>query len=448
MKKKLLLINPVARYVKRKPILLKNYVDAPFQPLNLAIIAALTPDDWEIEIFDEILEPFSYREADLVGITSYTGSAPRAYQLAQLYRSEGIPVVMGGIHASMVPEEAQNYVDSVVVGEAEGVWEKVISDFEAGQMQKVYQGELLPMEGAPIPRHDLLGPRYKIASVQTTRGCPKDCEFCSVSAFNGRHYRKRPVEEVLDELEAIPQRLIFFVDDSFIENNQESEERAIALFKGMIDRKLDKRWGCQVSINVADNEELLHYAYESGCRLFLMGVESEKEAALDNLGKKLNLKQRSRYDEIFKRIHDHKIGILGTFIFGMDTDTPADLYERAKFIKKSRVDAVQPTILTPLPGTKLYDRFKEENRLLFTNYPKDWARYDWSDIVYTPAQMSREQMKKTMIKCWKSLGNWRTVISKFIRTLYYTRSLETALTFLNVNYIYRMQYYYERFQGK
>ncbi len=446
MKKKLLLINPVARYIKRKSIFFKNYIDAPFQPLNLAIIAALTPDDWEIEIFDEIFEPFSYREADLVGITSYTGSAPRAYQLAEVYRSKGIPVVMGGIHASMLPEEAQKFVDSVVVGEAEGVWEQVINDFESGRMQKVYRAEMLSMTGAPLPRHDLLGERYKIASVQTTRGCPKDCEFCSVSTFNGRQYRKRPVEEVLDELEAIEQKIIFFVDDSFIENGKESEERAISLFKGMIERKLDKRWGCQVSISVADNEELLRYAYESGCRLMLMGVESEKESALDSLGKKLNLRQRSRYDEIFKRIHDHKIGILGTFIFGMDTDTPEDLLERAKFIKKSRIDAVQPTILTPLPGTKLYERFLESDRLLFTNYPEDWARYDWSDIVYTPARMSREEMKKMMVKCWKRLGNWGTVISKFIRTLYYTRCLETGIAFFIVNYIYRMQYYYERFK--
>ena len=220
MKKKLLLINPVARYIKRKSIFFKNYIDAPFQPLNLAIIAALTPDDWEIEIFDEIFEPFSYREADLVGITSYTGSAPRAYQIAEVYRSRGIPVVMGGIHASMLPEEAQKFVDSVVVGEAEGVWEQVIRDFEAGRMQKVYRPEMLPMEGAPFPRRDLLSDRYSSSSVQTSRGCPKDCEFCSVTAFNGQQYRNRPVEEILDELETISNRFIFFVDDNFVEKGK------------------------------------------------------------------------------------------------------------------------------------------------------------------------------------------------------------------------------------
>ena len=446
MKKKLLLINPVARYIKRKPRFLPYFGYAPFEPLNLAIIAALTPDHWEIEIFDEILEPFSYREADLVGITSYTGSAYRAYQIAQQYRQNGTPVVMGGIHASMMPEEAQQYVDSVVIGEAEGVWEKVISDFETGQMQNLYRAEMLPMEGAPLPRRDLLSNHYSSSSVQTTRGCPKDCEFCSVTAFNGQHYRKRPVEEVLDELETISNRFIFFVDDNFLEKGKESEERAMALFKGMIDRNIDKYWTCQAPISIADNDELLHYAHKSGGRLILMGIESEKEEALDTLGKKLNRKHVASYNDIFKRIHKHKICIVGTFIFGLDTDTPQDLYNRAKFIKKSRVDIVQPTILTPLPGTKLYDRFKEENRLVHTNYPEDWEKYDWSQVVYEPARMSREELKKTMLKCWKSLGNWGTVLWKAIKTLFYTRSLLMAYGMLNINYVYSMQYYRNEFR--
>ncbi len=446
MKKKLLLINPIARYIKRKPLFLPYFGDAPFEPLNLAIIAALTPDDWDIEIFDEILEPFTYREADLVGITSYTGSAYRAYQIAQQYRENGIPVVMGGIHASMVPEEAQQYVDSVVIGEAEGIWEKVLSDFEAGQMQKVYRPEMLPMKGAPFPRRDLLSDRYSSSSVQTSRGCPKDCEFCSVTAFNGQQYRNRPVEEILDELETISNRFIFFVDDNFVEKGKKSEERAMALFQGMIDRNLNKYWTCQAPISIADNEELLHYAHKSGGRIILMGIESEKKEALESLGKKLNMKQVASYNDIFKRIHKHKICMVGTFIFGLDTDTPQDLYNRVKFIKKSRIDIVQPTVLTPLPGTKLYERFKEENRLVHTNYPEDWEKYDWSQVVYEPARMSREELKKTMIKCWDSLGNWGTVLWKAVKTLFYTRNLLMAYGMLNINYVYSMQYYRNEFR--
>ena len=448
MKKKLLLVNPIARWINRKSIFLKNYIAAPFQPLSLGVIAALTPDNWDIEIHDEIFKPFTYREADLVGITCFTGSATRAYEIAKICKSHGTPVVMGGIHVSQLPEEALQFADSVVVGEAEGVWGQLISDFESGNMQQIYKGEHLPMKNMPMPRHDLLGDGYMTTSVQTSRGCPMDCDFCSVSAFNGRDYRKRPVEEVLDELEKISQKRIFFLDDNFIEKGKEGEERALKLFKGMIDRKLNKYWGCQTSIRVADNEEVLHYAFKAGCRVMLLGIESEKETALKNLNKKINMNHFDHYDEVFKRIHKHRIGIIGTLIFGMDTDTADDLLQRARFIKKSRIDAVQPAILTPFPGTKLYDDFMKNNRILFTDYPADWGRYDWSDIVYTPALMSREEMKKTMIKCWESLGNWRTVVSKFLRTLYYTRSLETGLTMLNINYIYRTQYYFEKFQGK
>ena len=447
MKKKLLLINPIARFFDNKPFFLLNYIKNPLQPLNLAIIAALTPEHWDIEIFDEISQPFTYREADLVGITSYTGSAKRAYEIAAIYRSKSIPVVMGGIHATLLPDEAQQFVDSVVTGEAEGIWGQVIADFEAGKLQKLYRGGMLPMEGAPFPRHDLLS-HYTVGSVQTTRGCPKDCEFCSVKAINGKNYRQRPVEEILDEMERIPQKIIFFVDDNFIEKGREGEERAMALFKGMIERKMKKYWCCQVSLNVADNEELLHHAYKSGCRFVIIGIESENKVALENMGKKINSNLVDRYDEIFKRLHKHKIGIMGSFIFGLDTDKPEDLHRRVRYIKKSRVDAVSPTILTPFPGTRLYKRLAESKRLLFTDYPKDWGRYDFSEVLFEPALMTPEELKKNMIKCWRSLGNWGTLLAKFIKSTYYLRSLESGLIMMNINYCFRAQYYYETCKDK
>ncbi len=436
MKRKLLLINPISSWKANSKIIFK-----PFQPLNLAIIAALTPDHWEVEIFDEILEPFSYREADLVGITSYTSSAYRAYQIAEIYNSRGTPVVMGGIHVSQVPEEALRYVNSVVIGEAEGVWSKVISDFESNQLQEIYRGELLPMAGFPFPRRDLLSSRYMMASIQTTRGCPMDCEFCTISAMYGKKYRKRPVEEVLDELEAIPDRRVFFVDDNLIEKGEGSKERALSLFKGMIDRNIKKVWGCQTSINVAEDEEVLYYASKSGCRLMLLGIESEKESSLENLGKKTNVKKLNSYNEIFKLIHKYNIAINGTMIFGIDSDNVEDLYRRVRFINKSRIDAVQPTILTPFPGTKIYERFRDNNRLLFTDYPEDWSRYDWLDVVYKPLRMEREELKEAMVKCWISLGRWSTLILKFIKTLFCTRNLISAVAAFNINNVYRTQYF-------
>ena len=194
---KLVLINPVN---PARTGLTVN-TSSRFPPIGLGIVAALTPDDWEITLIDENWESFSYQEADLVGITAFTASANRAYELARIYRECGVPVVMGGIHASMCTNEALQYVDTVVIGEAESTWQKLIADFRKGEMTQVYQGELSDLAGIPHPRRDFFHPDYMFASVQTSRGCPMDCEFCSVTAFNGHRYRRRPVEDVLDELE-------------------------------------------------------------------------------------------------------------------------------------------------------------------------------------------------------------------------------------------------------
>ena len=187
-----------------------------FPPLGLGVVAALTPDDWEVSLIDENFEPFKYQEADLVGLTAFTGTACRAYEIANIYRKSGIPTVIGGIHASMLPEEALCYVDSVVIGEAESVWTQVVTDFTAGRMQRIYHGEWLDLAGMVWPHRNLFNPNYMFGTIQTSRGCPMDCEFCSVTAFNGHRYRQRPVEEVLDELETIPQKFLFFVDDNLI----------------------------------------------------------------------------------------------------------------------------------------------------------------------------------------------------------------------------------------
>lgn len=180
MDKKLLLINPV------NPISSEKTPSPVNQPLGLGIVAALTPDDWKVEIIDEYVKPFEYKEADLIGLTAFTESVNRAYKIACLYRKRGTPVVSGGIHASMVPEEALQYVDTVVIGEAESVWAKLIADFEAGKMQRIYQGERQDLRWAPQPRRDLFHPKCLLGSIQTTRGCPMNCAFCSVTTFNGR----------------------------------------------------------------------------------------------------------------------------------------------------------------------------------------------------------------------------------------------------------------------
>ena len=410
---------------------------SPMQPLSLGILAALTPAHWEVELLDESFERFSYREADLVGLTAFTSFANRAYEIAAVYRAAGTPTVMGGIHASMLPDEALRFVDTVVIGEAESVWGKVIVDFEAGKLQKIYRGELLPLAGLPGPRRALFGRDYMLASVQTTRGCPMHCEFCSVPVFNGSEYRKRPVEEVLDELQSIPQKRLLFIDDNLIGKGKEDEERAISLFKGMIERKLNKKWGCQTSINVADNEEVLYYASKSGCIMMFIGIESEKGSALTDLGKKMNLVKLNRYNEIFSLVNKHKIAVTGGFIFGTDTDSVDDLINRVRFINKSRIDVVQPSILTPLPGTAIYKKYRDSGRLLYTDYPQDWDRYDMFEVLFEPALMSRGELKRIMISNWLSMGSWWNIFCKFLKSIIYTRKPLAALAALNSNRVYR-----------
>jgi len=249
--KKLVLINPVNP--ERKGISTTRYSCYP--PLGLGIIAALTPKDWEIRLIDENFESFEFEEADLVGISAFTASINRAYYIASVYRKKNIHTVLGGIHASMMPEEASKMVDTVVKGEAETVWPGLIDDFENNTIKPFYEGTSLDMSKIPMPRYDIYHKNYIFSSIQTARGCPMDCEFCSVTPFNGKFYCQRPVDIVLDELEQAPKKMICFVDDNILGYGKKAEKRAIELFKGMIDRKLDKIWFTHASINIVENEE-------------------------------------------------------------------------------------------------------------------------------------------------------------------------------------------------
>lgn len=421
--KKLILINPFNQHTKHG--LHDTHALSP--PLALGIIAGLTPAGWDIEIIDENFEDFSYADADLVGITAVTANINRAYEIAALYREKGIPTIIGGIHASMLPDEAEKYVDVVVTGEAESVWDTLITDFIDGKLKKRYCGELLPMKDTPLPRRDLFHPAYTYANIQTTRGCPMSCDFCSVHTFNGSRYRQRPVEDVLDELETIPQDLVYFVDDNIIGYSKQSAERAIQLFKGMVERGIKKDWYCQASLNVADNEEVLEWAAKSGCRMILIGIESEKEEQLQEANKKLNLKMGiDKYKEVFDRIHRYGISVLGALIYGLDSDSKQDLYDRTRFAIDSGMDAMQATIVTPLPGTGLYNRMKKEGRLLSTNYPQDWEQYHFLEVVHQPTKMEADEFMEAMLDNWGIMYDDKLLQKKMLRSLKETRSAKAA----------------------
>jgi len=433
MVRKLVLINPVN---PRKTGLTVN-MSSRFPPLSLAIVAALTPPDWDVKIIDENFEPFTYVDADLVGLTTFTASVRRAYEIAGFYRERGTPTVLGGIHASMRPEEALQYVEAVVIGEAESTWENVIADFEAGRMKKKYQGERRDLTDVPPPRRELFHPGYLFGSIQTARGCPMDCEFCSVTAFNGRRYRQRPVDDVLDELEAIPQKRVFFVDDNIIGYGKKAEERAISLFKGIVQRGIEKDWFCQASMNFGDSEDVLRYAAESGCRMVFLGVEAESDVVLHEVNKSLNIRVRDSYDEIFRRINRYGIAVLGAFIYGMDSDSPETLRSRTDYILRSNVDVMQTTYLTPLPGTRLFTRLQNENRLLYSNFPDDWDHYDMTEVTFVPRAMTPEHLKSAMDKASSRLYSKTSIYRKFFKTWRATKRFTTAMWAYTSNMNYR-----------
>jgi len=371
--KTLLLVNP------RNPVSL--YGDYLWQPLALGYVAAATPEGWRVELIDEQCEPdvdYTKLDADLVGITAFTTQAPRAYRIAGQFRSRGIPVVMGGIHASMLPDEASQHVDAVFVGECETAWPGVVADADQGRLAARYTGSTTSVPPIPPDRTIFDKYPYAYASAQTSRGCPMDCSFCSVTAFNGRLFRMREVDDVVAELASIPTRDVILVDDDLNGFSRKAKERCLALFRAMIDARLDKQWITQVTINFGDDDEMPELARRAGCAGVFIGLESTDTRSLTLIRKDGTSQRRgiSYYRENVARIRRHGIGVVGSFIIGIDTqDMDTIVQDILAFAEESGLDGFNPTILTPLPGTRDYARLDAEDRIVFKNYPDDWERY-------------------------------------------------------------------------
>ena len=321
-------------------------------PLGLAMVAAVTPPEVEVSLTDENVTDIDFqKEIDLVGITALTVTAPHAYEIADNFRARGAKVILGGAHPSVLPEEAIQHADAVVIGEAEGIWPNLINDFKANKLQRVYrQSERPSLVNLPIPRRDLFakGAYYITNTISATRGCPYSCSFCSVTSLFGHTYRCRPVEEVIKEIETLNQReLIVFVDDNIVGNPKFAEE----LFRALLPYKI--KWVSQASVMVARNDELLKLAAASGCMDLFIGFETLSPANLAAVGKKVNIVDE--YETAIKKIHSHGIAIHGFFILGLDEDDEEAFKRTLYFAQKTRLESAQFAWPVPYPGTTFYE---------------------------------------------------------------------------------------------
>lgn len=405
-----------------------------WKPLSLLTIAGLTPPEWEVTIHDENLGAPDYDalpRPDLVGITAFTSQACRAYDLAAHFRRLGVPVVMGGIHATMCLDEALERVDAVVTGEAEGVWSQVLEDVKRGALKRRYDGGLADISKVPSARHELLDGRYALGVIQTTRGCPLNCNFCSVSAFNGTHYRQRPIPDVIRELRAIRERRVLVVDDNLIGVSANHVARSKEMFRAMIQADLRKEWIAQATINFADDEELLALASKAGCRGVFIGFETLSPEGLRELGKKFNLLHNRDFRASVSRIQRHGMQVMGSFILGLDVDKPGIGRRIAEVAGHYGVDNLNVLFLTPLPGTRLWDKTKAEGGIVLDSFPHDWRYYTLTFPTARYAQLSLDESIAEMEDCnerfysignmlgriWGNLWRWRrpllTVVANF-----------------------------------
>jgi radical SAM superfamily enzyme YgiQ (UPF0313 family) len=373
-----------------------------WKPLSLMVLAGLTPAEWEVMIVDENLGVPDYDSIprpDLVGITAFTSQANRAYEVAAHFRSLGVPVVMGGIHATMCVDEVLERVDSVVTGEAESVWTQVLDDAWHGSPKRRYEGGHPDINHFVSARHDLLPGKYAFGAIQTTRGCPLNCSFCSVTTFNGAQYRQRPVEDVVREFRSIPEKRVLVVDDNLIGTRPEHVTRAKDLFRSLANANLRKQWIAQATINFADDEELLALAAKAGCRGVFIGFESPTPEGLREVGKKFNLTKGRDFGASVRRIQRHKILVVGSFIIGLDVDEPGIGRRIAEAASQYHVDTLNALFLTPLPGTRLWDQMKSEERIALNAFPEDWKYYTLTFPVARYNHFSREGIIQEMISC-------------------------------------------------
>jgi radical SAM superfamily enzyme YgiQ (UPF0313 family) len=423
---KILLISPERERKKEEAFLFRLGF------LNLPYVAAVTPSDVEVRIIDEAYEKINFDEkVDLVGITAQTPVAPRAYQIAEEFRKQGVTVVMGGVHASILPEEALQHVDTVLIGEAEATWPQLLNDFHQGRLQRIYRSNgWVEGNSIPVPRRELLNHRlyFPLKLLETTRGCPHRCNFCQVSRFFGNRYRTRPLQEITRELDVmfgpgpvmslwakrlfssiskdlpyfLKRRLLYIIDNNVVSNKQ------FTLGLLSLIKAYDLLWWGHAPVSIAADDKLLKLFAASGCIAINIGFESLSSVNLKRIKKGFN--KPSHYSEAIRKIHGHGIGIMGTFIVGLDEDDPGVFQRIIDFIAENQLDWALAFIMTPYPGTESFERLEKEGRIMH----RDWERYDSLNVVYQPLLMSAEELERGMRRIWKEIFSLRSIFHRVI----------------------------------
>ncbi|HAG51373.1 MAG TPA: B12-binding domain-containing radical SAM protein [Deltaproteobacteria bacterium] len=382
---------------------------AGFVRLNLPTLAALTLKDWEVEILDARVTPVDYNaRVDLVGITGFTAEMPSAYEIADNFRKNGVKVVMGGVHVSAMSDEALQHADTVVIGEAELIWDNLLEDFKTGKLKQRYKADnLCDMKNMVIPRRDLLNRKMYSGfnTLQATRGCPFNCDYCAVTAFFGHEFRVRPIDEVIAEIKGFDTKEFFFMDDNIVGRPKYAKE----LFQRLIPLKIT--WGSQASITMAKDPELLNLYARSGGKYAFIGLESLSQKNLESMHKGWN--SAKDYKEAIKKIQDAGINVVGSFVFGLDEDDKTVFKTTFDFIMETRMDAAQFHILTPLPGTVTYNVLEKEGRII----DRDWAKYHTGEVVFQPKGMTVEELQNGYYWIFRNTYTIKNILKRSLRDL-------------------------------
>ncbi len=376
--------------------------------LSLTTVAALTPPEHEVFYHDARLSEPDYNGGwDLVGFTGMTAEINHVYKMADKFRQKGVTVVIGGYHASALPEEAIEHADFVIVGEGEGVWQQALSELQSGALsRKIYQNEsFICMENKEIPRRELLDRDMytSYATLQSSRGCPFACSFCTVTNFFGNSYRQRPVEEIIAELKMFPGDDWLFVDDNLVGHPQYAKKLLTAMIP------LNIKWGSQSSFNLTRDPELMDLYAAAGGRYIFIGFESISPATIKSMNKGIN--KPEKYIQGIRELHKRGISVVGSFVFGFDNDDLSVFKRTVDFANEAKIEAPFYNILTPFPGTALYTEMKETGRI----HDLNWDHYDTCHCVITPKNMTSEELYNGWAWATKESYKLKNILRRIVR---------------------------------